>query len=491
VKSFAVRIHNIRVNQLTGGRKSYTVRWTVAGEGFSKTFGKRPLADNFRTALKRATSDGEAFDVESGLPASMVPAPKSETCLAFAQRYVAMKWPAAAAKSRDGTSDALSTLLPALTVEAPDRPDVKLLRQVLRQHALIPGRDAQNLPTELVEPLRWLELASRPLSDLKDAAVLRAGLDALAVKLDGKAAAPTTGRRKRAVFYNLLQYGVELDLFEANPLDKVKVSANRKKVLTAVDRRVVANPRQVDELLVACSYVGRRQRQGARGERLVAFFGCLYYAGLRPEEALALVEAGCHLPTAGWGSLTLVSSRPTAGKRWTDSGNVHDERGLKHRAEKDTRSVPIPPVLVSTLRGHIERFGAGPDGRLFRSEHGNPVAASTYSRVWQEARALALPPQQVASMLAGTPYDLRHGGLSLWLNAGLSAPEVARRAGNSPEVLLAVYAKCLDADETEMNHRIDAVLRRSSRQGRRHGGRRLRHVTRRVVPRGEMPGRMA
>jgi len=31
--------------------------------------------------------------------------------------------------------------------------------------------------------------------------------------------------------------------------------------------------------------------------------------------------------------------------------------------------------LVQMLREHITRFGAGPDGRIFRSERGNPIQA--------------------------------------------------------------------------------------------------------------------
>jgi hypothetical protein len=57
---------------------------------------------------------------------------------------------------------------------------------------------------------------------------------------------------------------------------------------------------------------------------------------------------------------------------------------------------------------------------------------------------LALMPEQVASPLAGRPYDLRHGVVSLWLNGGVAATEVANRAGHSVEVLLRVYAKCID-----------------------------------------------
>lgn len=151
-------------------------------------------------------------------------------------------------------------------------------------------------------------------------------------------------------------------------------------------------------------------------------------------------------------------SRPSAGKRYTDNGAVHDDRGLKHRGQQDTRDVPTPPELVAILREHLDRFGVDDQGRLFRSPRGNVVSASTYSRVWEAARAIALPPDRLASPLAGRPYDLRHGGVSLWLNAGVPATDVAERAGHSVDVLLKVYAKCLDGDRDRMNARIDDAL---------------------------------
>jgi hypothetical protein len=49
--------------------------------------------------------------------------------------------------------------------------------------------------------------------------------------------------------------------------------------------------------------------------------------------------------------------------------------------------------------------------------------------------------------------------VSLWLNAGVPATDVAERAGHSVEVLLRVYAKCLDDGEDTANTRIDAALR--------------------------------
>ncbi len=49
--------------------------------------------------------------------------------------------------------------------------------------------------------------------------------------------------------------------------------------------------------------------------------------------------------------------------------------------------------------------------------------------------------------------------MSLWLNAGVPATDVADRAGHSVEVLLRVYAKCLDDGEDIANTRIETALR--------------------------------
>ncbi|MDT7697623.1 MAG: hypothetical protein QOI75_6993 [Pseudonocardiales bacterium] len=70
------------------------------------------------------------------------------------------------------------------------------------------------------------------------------------------------------------------------------------------------------------------------------------------------------------------------------------------------------------------------------------------------ARSLALTPAQVASPLAGRPYDLRHAAVSAWLNPGVPAAEVAERAGHSIEVLMKVYTKCVYGERDSINTRI-------------------------------------
>ena len=60
--------------------------------------------------------------------------------------------------------------------------------------------------------------------------------------------------------------------------------------------------------------------------------------------------------------------------------------------------------------------------------------------------------------MARRPYDLRHAAVSLWLNSGLPATEVARRAGGSVAVLLKVYAHCIDGQADTVNKRIADAL---------------------------------
>ncbi len=126
----------------------------------------------------------------------------------------------------------------------------------------------------------------------------------------------------------------------------------------AIDPRCVGSPALVTEMLTACSYVGLRQ-----GPRFVAFYGCMYYAMMRPAEVAALTRDGCHLPEHGWGRLTFTDSSPAAGKAVTDDGQVHEHRGLKgrtkgrpasgRRSRRPARQVPVPPELVTLLRGHL------------------------------------------------------------------------------------------------------------------------------------------
>lgn len=454
MKSLDVKVWGVRKRNTK--KSSYDVRWTVAGNVFSEQFRTKGLADHYRSKLLRAAHAGEEFDTETGLPDSMVEKAASMTWYAFALKYLAMKWPHAAPNTRNGINEALTAVTMALLDERPGQPSEELIRRALRNWAFVlPGPDERELPTEIANTLHWVAKASRPLSDLGDAAIGRAVLDSLKLKLDGTAAAAETVRRKRRTLVNALHYAVDLGEFKENPITGIRWK--KPKVAGEVDPRVVANPAQARSLLTAVSYVGGYGR--ARGRRLVGLFACMYYGALRPAEAVGLTDADLKLPEAGWGTVLLNRTRPSVGKQWTDSGETHDDRGLKNRPAEEVRLVPIPPQLVTILRQHLDTFGTAEDGRLFTNERGGVVGSSTYYRVWREARALALPPAAVASPLAARPYDLRHSALSTWLNSGVDPTEVAERAGNSVEVLLSRYAKCIDGRQEIVNRKIEELLR--------------------------------
>jgi hypothetical protein len=101
----------------------------------------------------------------------------------------------------------------------------------------------------------------------------------------------------------------------------------------AVNPATVASPAQVRAIVAQVTRI--------RPE-LAAFFGGLYYAALRPEEAVALRREDLILPAHGRGMITLAAACPRSGTAWTSTGGPHEARGLKHRPDGAIRVVPIP-----------------------------------------------------------------------------------------------------------------------------------------------------
>jgi hypothetical protein len=445
LQSYDVRIWGVR--RRNSKSAPFQVRWLVDGKTHQAPFVTKTLADARRAELLTAARSGEAFDVETGLPVSELRELNRTTWYEHARQYVDMKWPGAAAKHRASIAESLTLVTLALCPAAKGRPDAAVLRRSLYQWAFNAGRRDVEPPAAEAAALAWVAKHSPAVADLDSAQRMRAVLDALAKKQDGTTAAPNTVKRRRAVLSNCLRIAVEKELLPSNPL--MRVHWKVPKAVEELDERSVATPAQARALLRAV------REQGPRGEHLEAFFGCMYYAALRPEEVSVLSRSQCTLPAEGWGRLDLAGARPQVGSGWTDDGKPYEERGLKHRPRKTIRRVPIPPVLVALLRQHIERFGTGDDGRLFRAVRGGPVRSQEYGAIWKEARKAALTPEQVASPLARIPYDLRHACVSFWLSSGVSLAETARRAGQSIAVLQRYYAKVLDGQEERMNELID------------------------------------
>lgn len=440
-----------RIETYRGSRTtSYRVRWVVAGRPHRETFRTSALADAFRSELVQAARRGEAFGIESGRPVSLERAERQVSWFDFAREYAAMKWPHLAPNSRRNTARALTVGTLAMVNGSRAQPAEEDLRKALTAWAFNRGSVGRDPSAEVARALAWLGRNTRDVGDLAQPAVARSVLDALTRRADGTTAAAATVLRQRGVLVNLAEYAVERGLLLKNPLTAIAWKVPR--AVKGVDRRVVVNPEQARALLAAV------RRQAPSGPSLVAFFGAMYFAALRPAEAATLRKVNLALPEEGWGELLLESSTPEAGASWTDSGRRREERQLKHRAKGETRIVPCTPELTALLHEHLAVFGTGPDGLLFRGVRGGELAESTYCRTWRRAREDALSDEQVTSPLARRPYDLRHAAVSTWLNAGVPATQVAEWAGHSVAVLLQIYAKCLAGQEDAARRRIAAAL---------------------------------
>jgi site-specific recombinase XerC len=390
---------------------TYRVRWKVGHRLWREGFRNAALADSFRSSLLTAARKGEAFSPTTGQPVSWSRDQSTLTWYDLTLDYAAAKWPYAAPNHRKSIAEGLTDATEAMLVTDEPPYQVEDIRRALRTWAFSDRlRGATEPPEDLAAIVRWLQTATLPVADLSrpgtGATRCRMLLNRISRKQDGTAAAANTANRKRAVLTNLMQYAVETGALPANPLKAVKWT--RPRTLKSVDPRTVVNSGQARRLLAA---VGQ---QGERGQRMVAFFGCMYYAALRPEEAVELrPENLASLPDYGWGEMILTNSEPRSGTWWTDSGSARQRRELKHRPRGETRPVPIHPDLVALLREHLKKYQPGPDGRIFTGPRGGIFNDRAYLKVFHQARAVAFSGQEAASLLARRPYDLRHGGFDL------------------------------------------------------------------------------
>ncbi|MCX4771168.1 site-specific integrase [Streptomyces sp. NBC_01285] len=462
--TFDVVIWSIR--QRKGRPKPWELRWRVGDEGHSKSYMLKPQADGRRSQLMAALQKGQQFDEETGLPEKELAALTMPTWYEHAKAYAVMKWPGAAAKHRASIAESLAVVTPVFTKTTSTRPEARVLRAALYQWAFravdgpndqpVSRSDAEEPPDDLREALDWVAKHSMRVDEAAKPENVRAALAALSKLLSGKAAAENTANRKRMVLSNAFRYAVEeRALLTRHPFLSVDWAAPQTS--DEVDFRWVPGPRLAQTLLAAVV------AQGKRGEHLEAFFGAIYYVATRPGEAVALRRSDFILPPESepeaWGEVLVSESHPEVGSGWTDSGKSHDERGLKHRARKAVRAVPVPPVYVRMVRSHIARFGVAPDGRLFRAARGGRLTSNEYSEVWNEARKAVLSKQEQGTRLADVPYALRHAAISLWIKSGMDPVEAAYRAGHSLAVLYRFYAKLLKGGSAAANLLVEQGLR--------------------------------
>ncbi|ALC31769.1 hypothetical protein ABE83_07320 [Streptomyces sp. CFMR 7] len=452
--TFDVRVYSIERRTRANGY-TYKVVWKVGVKKHSKTYPTTALADAQRSALLTAVKRGEPFSTETGMPISYAGKAADTNWYDFAIEFIDKKWPHFSANQRKNVAKAMTPATIALLRTPPKQFDPVKVRTALREYAFNHKRRTNTeeaIPDEFRVILDWVQRNTLSMAAWEQSDRIDAVVTALGTRLDGTPSAASSVTRNRRIMNLAMEYAVRRGILRHNPLPKGKGSGGgAPKVAQAIDKRSLLNTEQVTALL---DWIGKRPR---RGLIYRAFFATLCYAGLRPEEAVALRVGDAALPETGWGEFIVHEARPEVGSQWTDSGKPHDDRDLKGRAVGDTRTVPIHPDLVAFLREIIDRYKLQPTDLLFPGENGGMLAGSVFRRVWEKARKIVLKPHEYRSPAGKRVYDCRNTCLTAWLNKGIPPAQVAEWAGNSVPVLLATYARCINGQLASYQKQMESI----------------------------------
>jgi integrase len=261
------------------------------------------------------------------------------------------------------------------------------------------------------------------LGSMRLGAITPEVVESFRVELEAEGVGQPTIYRALSLLQGVLRRAVEWRRIAHNPVKAVqKPRVRRQRSVRPM------SPLAVERLRTA---VVARRNHGARDAALI---GLLAYAGLRPQEALAL----------RWSDVrerTLLIEKAADG-----------QGGVKTTKTGQTRTVPLLGPLARDL-AELRLLRGRPDGDalLFPSSSGgvwNDPAWQTWHRdAW-------VPACRAVGLEGARPYDLRHSFVSLLIHEGRSVVDVARQAGHSPTMTLDVYAHVFD--EFEIGERISA-----------------------------------
>ena len=197
----------------------------------------------------------------------------------------------------------------------------------------------------------------------------------------------------------------------------------------------------------------------------------MLYAGLRPQEAKALViERDVDFVRE------TITVRETAHTD-ADNGQKYAYTG-KGKTDRANRSIPLLPPLKTALQGHT--------GRLITSAHGQPVTKTTWRVVWRsyvasmekeingiDRRWYGRTKEHKAILAAGgslppwvsftvTPYDLRHSFATMLrdMQPPVELHTVIKWMGHADAtMLLRIYDSVTDSQEATEAERVRQAFR--------------------------------
>jgi integrase len=193
-------------------------------------------------------------------------------------------------------------------------------------------------------------------------------------------------------------------------------------------------------------------------ERYRAFVMTGAYSGLRLGELAGLRR----------GRVDLLRRRIDVAEILVEVRGHHHFGPPKTRAGR--RSVPIPRAVAAELERHVH--GLEPGDLVFPSPTGEPMRASLFRRrIWHPGcvvagvgswrRAAPEPGDELGRIIGYDGlriHDLRHTAVALWIAAGATSLEVAKRAGHTSVVtVLDRYGHLLPGSEDAVTDALDEL----------------------------------
>jgi integrase len=237
-------------------------------------------------------------------------------------------------------------------------------------------------------------------------------------KLSTSGLAPATVHKAYQVLSKILRSAVDADLLVGSPCDRVPLPRIERNEMRFLDPDGVARlANAIDPRYRALVLLGA-------------------YGGLRSGELFALRRE----------RLNLVEGRVDVAETAVEVAGHFHFGPPKTRAGR--RSVPLPRFVVDELAAHVADIASS--DLVFHAPEGGPIRASLFRRrTWE-------PAVDKAGLAPLRPHDLRHTAVALWIAAGASAHEVARRACHtSSSVVLDRYGHLLPHAEERVTKALD------------------------------------
>jgi integrase len=125
------------------------------------------------------------------------------------------------------------------------------------------------------------------------------------------------------------------------------------------------------------------------------------------------------------------------------------------KTESSHRTIPVPGLVVDTLSQHLTTYSPGPDGLIFTTADGTPLARNRAGRLWRAAADKAGLPRDTSW------HALRHHYASLLIAGGESVKVVQARLGHkSASITLDTYSHLWPSDDERTREVVGAALDR-------------------------------